>query len=178
MNNTELSNTKNDIIEFVSAIITNKDGNPLVIKRLDTLKLDPGKYDMCSGHMKKRECPMQSMYRELMEEVGIEHYDIQKMEHLGDIPTPHPKFPNTVTHIYHVLIDLELEEINRRIEKTQDREMDFALYLENVDALRRMQKETKTIRIEYTEETEKIYQLLEKKLKDRKELEESKCEEK
>ena len=178
MNNTEQGNKKNDIIEFVSAIITNKNGNPLIIKRLDTLKLDPSKFDMCSGHMKKNECPMQSMYRELSEEVGIEHYDIKRMEKLEDIPTPHPKFSNTTTHIYHVLIDLKLEEINDRIEKTKDREMDFALYLENIDALRKMHIEKNLIRIKYTEEIENIYQLLEEKLKDRKEREESKCEEK
>ena len=178
MNNIELGNTKNDIKEFVSAIITNKNGNPLIIKRLDTLKLDPGKYDMCSGHMKQGECPMQSMYRELMEEVGILPDDIKRMEHLGDIPTPHIKFPNTITHIYNVSIDLQLEEINERIEKTKDREMDFALYLASIDSLRKMEQETKLVRTEYTEEIEKIYQLLEKKLEDRKEKEESKCEEK
>lgn len=178
MNNTQLSNTKNDIIEFVSAIITNKNGNPLIIRRLGTLKLDPGKYDMCSGHMKRNECPMQSMYRELREEVGIEHYDIKRMDYLGDIPTPHPKFPNTTTHIYHVLIDLSIEEINKRIKKTEDREMDFALYLESIDLLRKMHIEKDLIRIKYTEEIEKVYQLLEEKLNDRKEREESKCEEK
>lgn len=178
MNNMKSDNAKSDIIEFVSAIITNKNGNPLVIKRLDTLKLDPGKFDMCSGHMKKGECPMQSMYRELLEEIGLTQDDIKYMQHLGDIQTPHPKFPNTKTHIYHVLIELEIEEINKRIKETKDREMDYALYLENVDALRRMQQETNLIRTKYTEETGKIYQLLEQKLQDRKELRESKCEEK
>lgn len=178
MNNVELNNTENDITEFVSTIITNKNGNPLIIRRLDTLQLDPGKFDMCSGYMKNGECPMQSMYRKLMEEVGVLPYDIKRMEHLGDISTPHSKFPDTITHIYHVLIELDREEINRRIEKTKDREMDFALYLRNIDALRKIQKETNLIRINYTEETEKIYQLLEQKLKDRKEMENSKCEEK
>ena len=173
-----MNNDKNDIIEFVSAIITNKDGNPLVIKRLDTLKLDPGKYDMCSGHMKVGEVPMQSVYRELMEEVGISHTDIKRMDKLGDIPTPHPKFPNTKTHIYHVLIDLSIEEINKRIIQTKDREMDFALYLDSINELRKMQTKTNLIRTIYTEEMEKIYQLLEQKLKDRKELEKGKCEEK
>ena len=164
-----MNNTKNDIIEFVSAIITNKEGNPLIIKRLDTLKLDPGKYDMCSGHMKNGEVPMQSVYRELMEELGIMQNDIKRMEHLGDIETPHIKFPNTTTHIYNVIIDLKLEEINERIEKTKDREMDFALYLESIDSLRKMQQETELIRTKCTEDMEKIYQLLEQKINDRKE---------
>ena len=34
-------------------------------------KLDPGKYDFCSGHMKDGEIPLQSMYRELKEEMGL-----------------------------------------------------------------------------------------------------------
>ena len=178
MNKIEANNAKNDITEFVSAIITNEQGNPLVIKRLDTLRLDAGKFDMCSGHMKKGECPMQSMYRELSEEIGLKIEDIKYLQHLGDIPTPHDKFPNTKTHIYHVLIDLELEEINNRIVKTKDREMDYALYLASIDKLRKMQQETDLIRTNYTKEMEKIYQLLEQKLNDRKEIKESKCEEK
>jgi len=178
MNRIELNNIKNDIKEFVSAIITNKNGNVLIIRRLDTLKLDPGKFDMCSGHMKNGEVPMQSMYRELIEEIGIKVEDIKKIEHLGDISTPHSKFPNTKTHIYHVSIDLSLEEINNRIKQTKDREMDYALYLASINALRRMQEETELIRTKNTEEMEKVYQLLEQKLKDRKEKEKSICEEK
>lgn len=177
MNDITLGNTKKDIIEFVSSIITNKEGKVLILKRKQTLKLDPGKYDMCSGHMKEGEVPMQSMYRELQEEVGIQPNDIRKMEHLGNVATPHPKFPNTTTHIYHVLIDLTIEEINRRIEVTKDREMEYGQYIESIDTLRKLQKETNLIRTENTEEIEKIYQLLEQKLKDRKEIE-SKCEEK
>ena len=170
-------NQKNDIIEFVSSIITNKEGNVLILKRRDTLKLDPGKYDMCSGHMQKGEVPMQSLYRELLEETGITQNDIKKMEHLGDIATPHPKFPNTTTHIYHVLIDLELEDINKRIQKTKNREMEYGKYVKDINTLRQIHQRTNFIRTKYTEETGKIYQSLEQKLKDRKELK-YKCEEK
>lgn len=130
-----------DKLEFVSAIITNKEGNVLLLKRRDTLPLDPGKYDMCSGHMKNGESPMQSMYREIKEETGIKLEEIKEIEHLGDITTPHPKFPNTITHIYHIIIDLKLQEINEKIKQTEDREMECGIYVKDVDELRKMRTE-------------------------------------
>lgn len=167
-----------DKLEFVSAIMTNKEGNVLILKRRETLLLDPGKYDMCSGHMKNGECPMQSMYREIEEETGINPVEIKRIEHLGDIATPHPKFPNTISHIYHILIDLSIEEINQRIENTKDREMEYGMYLKSIDKLRKMHQETSMLRTKYTTETEKVYQVLESKLKERKEVKEKICEEK
>lgn len=130
-----------DKLEFVSAIITNKEGNVLILKRRETLRLDPGKYDMCSGHMKTGESPMQSMYREIKEETGIKVEEIKEIEHLGDITTPHPQFSNTITHIYHIVIDLKLEEINEKIKQTKEREMEYGMYVKDIDTLRKMRAE-------------------------------------
>lgn len=171
-------NDQNDLMKFVSAIITDAEGRPLVLKRLETLKLDPGKYDMCSGHMKQGECPMQAMYREIREEIGMETHNVTKMEYLGKIKTPHPKFVDTFTNIYNIETNLTIEEINERIKNTQPREMEYGKFLKNIDMLRKIQKQTDYIRTVYTKETEEIYQTLEKKINFRKELKESKCEEK
>lgn len=130
-----------DKLEFVSAIITNKEENVLILKRRETLRLDPGKYDMCSGHMKNGESPMQSMYREIKEETGIKLEEIKEIEHLGDITTPHPKFPNTITHIYHIVIELKIEEINERIKQTKEREMEYGMYVRDIEALRKIREE-------------------------------------
>lgn len=171
-------NAQNDTLEFVSTIITDKQGRPLLLKRLDTLKLDPGKYDMCSGHMKKGECPMQSMYRELREEVGMMHYDMLQVSKLGDIATPHPMFQNTICHMYHIITNLTEEQINENIEKTEDREMEYGKFLNNIDELRTLQRDTSSFRTPYTKEMEHIYQLVEEKVEDRKEWKERECEEK
>jgi len=174
----QAKNAQNDTLEFVSTIITDKQGRPLLLKRLDTLKLDPGKYDMCSGHMKKGECPMQSMYRELREEVGMMHYDMLQVNKLGDIATPHPMFQNTICHMYHIITNLTEKQINENIEKTPDREMEYGRFLNNMDELRALQKDTTSFRALYTKEMEHVYQLVEKKMEDRKEWKERECEEK
>lgn len=169
----QAKNVQNDILEFVSTIITDKKGRPLLLKRLDTLRLDPGKYDMCSGHMKKGECPMQAVYREVREELGMMQDDMLQVNKLGNII-----IQNTICHMYHVVTNLTEEQINKNIENTQDREIEYATFLDNINALRNLQKDTTLFRVVYTEEIEHIYQLLEKKLEDRREWKEKECEEK
>lgn len=50
----------------------------LLLKRRKDLKLDPGKYDLCSGHMKEEEVPTQTMYREIREEIGVKQEEIKR----------------------------------------------------------------------------------------------------
>lgn len=167
-----------DKIEFVSSIITNKNGNVLLLKRNNTLTLDPGKYDLCSGHMKNGEAPIQSMYRELGEETGIMPYEVNNIEKIGTIHTPHPKFKNTITHMYHIEINFTELEINEKIKLLQEPEMVKAKYIKNIDTLRQIVKRTEMMRTMYTEETNYILQCIQNKLNKRKELEIDICEEK
>lgn len=160
----------NDKLEFVSSIITNKEGNVLLLKRKDTLTLDPGKYDLCSGHMKTSEVPMQSMLRELREEIGIKQEQIKKIENLGDIKTPHKKFLNTVCHMYHIEIDLTENEINNMLKEVEEPEMESAQYLKDINQLRMIQKYTELMRTTYTEEIDKILKIVQEKLNKRKEM--------
>ena len=118
-----------DKLEFVSAIITNNEGNVLLLKRRKDLKLDPGKYDLCSGHMKEGEVPTQTMYREIAEEIGVKQGEIKTIERVGDIITPHEKLNNTTTHMYLIQIDLSEEEINNRLKNVEEPEMENAQYV-------------------------------------------------
>lgn len=172
-------NNRKDKREFVSSIITDSKGRVLILERCKNLFLDPGKYDFCSGHMKGNEAPMQTMYRELKEELGIKKEDIKTIEYLGDIETPHMDFLGTTTHMFHVEIMVEdIDKINERIKQTNPREIENAFYREDLKKIRRMQKETTLLRYKYTDGLEKIYQKIEKKLEDRKETKEKECEEK
>ena len=47
--------------------------------------LDPGKLDLCSGHVQSGEIPLQSMVRELDEELAIGEADSRNLHHLGNI---------------------------------------------------------------------------------------------
>ena len=153
-----------DKLEFVSAIITDKEKRPLILKRCNNLRLDPGKYDMCSGHMKNGEIPLQSMYRELNEELGMQPNNILKIKHLADIETPHKQLLKTVTHIYHVETNLTQKQINEKIEKTEEREIQEAKYLKSVGELMVIQRYSPQIRTIYTKQMEEVYQMLQEDL--------------
>ena len=158
-NTTILAKDKN---EFVSCIITNEEGNVLVFKRRKDVKLDPGKYDFCSGHMKEGEAPMQTMYRELNEEIGIRPEHIIFKVKLGDIKTPHPKLLDTITHIYHVEINLTIEQINEMIKNVEIPEMEKARYVEDINFIKKVFKDTNLFRTEYTDEMANILDMLDK----------------
>lgn len=159
-----------DKLEFVSAIIINNEGNVLLLKRRNDLELDPGKYDLCSGHMKEGEVPTQTMYRETGEEIGVKKEEIKKIERIGDIKTPHKKLQNTITHMYFIEIDLSEEEINKRLKCIKKPEMENAQYIKNINTLRNILKYSDFMRSTYTEEFEKILKIVQRKMDDRKEL--------
>ena len=172
---TQLAKDKN---EFVSSVITNKEGNVLILKRRKDLKLDPGKFDFCSGHIKEGETPMQAMYRELKEEIGLLPEQIMKMEKIGIIETPHEKLNETLCHLYLIQIDKSIEEINQMIQNVENPEMEKAEFLKDIDLLTQMQEETNLLRTKYTKQMkyalEGIKQRINKGKEDRREL----CEEK
>ena len=171
------TNDKRDINEFVSSVITNQQGNVLILKRLNTLKLDPGKYDLCSGHMKANEIPIQAMLRELNEELGINMEDIISYENIGTIKTPHLKFPNTKCHMFHIIINMKTDEINRRIKQVPEIEMDKSEFVENIEELKKILKNTNLFRTLYTDEVEQVLRKIETKLSHNKGVSDRKCEE-
>lgn len=160
-----------DKLEFVSAVIMNEKENVLILKRKDTLALDPEKYDLCSGHMKEGEVPIQSMYREIQEELGIKQEEIKSIENIGNIKTPHKELKNTICHMYLIQIELDEKEINKRIKEVKDPEIENVQYVKNINVLRNIQKYSDFMRTIYTNEMEKIFRIVQEKLNKRKELE-------
>ena len=178
MENKNVQTLAKDKNEFVSSIITNKKGNILVLKRRDDLRLDPGEYDFCSGHMKEGEAPMQAMFRELIEEIGLRFDQISYMDKIGVIDTPHEKLEDTVTHLYHIEINISEEELNKMIKNVEEPEMEEAIFLENIEALRKMQIETEDLRTAYTRQMQIVLEVMEKRINKRVEKGERGCEEK
>lgn len=159
-----------DKLEFVSAIITNNEGNVLLLKRKKDLELDPEKYDLCSGHMKAGEVPMQTIYRQMYEKLGISQGEIKKVENVEDIPTPHKDFKGTICHVYHVEIDLTSNEINNRLKTTNESEIQSAQYIENIGMLRKIQKYTNLMRTEHTDEQDRIFEIMQEKQNKKEEI--------
>ena len=53
--------------------------------------LDPGKLDLCSGHVRSGEIPTQSMIRELDEELSIKENDSRNVRYLGELRLDYTK---------------------------------------------------------------------------------------
>lgn len=66
-------------------VIDSKNKNILFEKRGKRF-LDPGKLDLCSGHVQSGEIPIQGMVRELDEELGIPENISRSLFYLGEIP--------------------------------------------------------------------------------------------
>ena len=156
-----------DKIEFVSCLITNKEGNVIIFKRREDLKLDAGKFDFCSGHIKEGEIPMQSMYRELKEETGLNPEQI-KLQKVGIIGTPHPKFEATLCYAYYGIIDIKIEKLNEMIKSVEEPELEEAFCLENINALRKeMQQENNNYRTNYTKQMQYFLEAIEQKMNEK-----------
>lgn len=176
----EIQNKKKpakDKLEFVSSIITDKRGKILVLKRREDLKLDPGKYDFCSGHIKEGEGPIQAMYREMKEELGISFEQITNLSYLCTIKTPHEKFRQTLTHIYNVNVNLD-KELDEMITKVDTPEMQEIMRIDSIEELIKMiDKQDNNSRMMMTYELEAILKALQQKLNKRKDEDLRTCEE-
>lgn len=114
----QIKNNIKDIDEFVSTIVVNKEGKFFVFTREDNLKLDPGKKDFISGHIKANgEIPIQAMYREILEETGIQPEEIVKFYNLGTISLPHPQIKDKICHVYCIVIDFTKEQLSESIKQ-------------------------------------------------------------
>ncbi len=150
----ESQNIQTDKDEFVSAIVTNKEGKIFRFIRKDNQKLDAGKTDMISGHIKNNgEIPIQAMYREIIEETGISYKEV-RIHNLGNIALPHPLIKDKQCCIFLAVIDYTQEQLNKSIkERATEKEIERAEMLESFNALKQDIKNTKSNwRIFYTEE--------------------------
>lgn len=132
----KVENSKQDKDEFISAIVVNKQGKTFRFIRKDNLKLDAGKKDLISGHIKLGEVPAQAMYREIKEETGIQQEEIIKFYSLGAIKLPHVLLKDKECHIYCIVIDYTEEQLNESIQKRAlEQEVERAEQLDNLDEL-------------------------------------------
>lgn len=142
-----------DTNQFVSCMIFDKDDRPLRLTRNINQKSDQGKYDLCSGHIKLGEIPLQAMIREIIEELGIYVEDVKEMYSLGTMDTPHPKLEDTTTHIYCLVTKLSIEEINQKIQSIENEEIKEATALDSIEELEnQIQDSESNWRVFYTSE--------------------------
>lgn len=133
----KVENIKQDKDEFVTTIVINKQGNTFRFIRKNNLKLDPGKKDLISGHIKTNgETPMQAMYREIREETGIRQEEILQCYSLGTMELPHVLLKGKTCHVYCIVIDYTEEQLNQSIqERALEQEVERAERLDNTEEL-------------------------------------------
>lgn len=79
--------TNNDWLKGVSCFVINEKNEVLIEKRVGK-GLNPGKLDLCSGHIDNNEISMQAMIRELKEELGIELSESINIKRVGSGSAP------------------------------------------------------------------------------------------
>lgn len=72
-------------IKCCTCFVIDKVGKRILFEKRGNTPLDPGKLDLCSGHVKSGELPQISMARELTEELGIPLNISSTITFLGEV---------------------------------------------------------------------------------------------
>lgn len=72
-------------IKCCSCFVIDPKSKKILFEKRGNRFLDPGKLDLCSGHIRSGEIPLQGMVRELREELSIGEDDSRNLYYLGNV---------------------------------------------------------------------------------------------
>lgn len=72
-------------IKCCTCFVVDQETNKMLFEKRGKRFLDPGKLDLCSGHVRSNELPIQGMVRELGEELLIDQSVARNVQYLGMI---------------------------------------------------------------------------------------------
>ena len=72
-------------IKCCTCFVVDQESNKILFEKRGKRCLDPGKLDLCSGHVRSGEVPIQGMVRELGEELNIPESVARNIQYLGKI---------------------------------------------------------------------------------------------
>lgn len=75
----------------VKAVVVNKEGKVLLLKRADKEVTNSAKYDLPGGGIEKGETVLESLKRELSEELGLDNVEIGEVLRVSEYPEDHEK---------------------------------------------------------------------------------------
>lgn len=78
-------------IKCCTCFVIDENGQRVLFEKRGKRFLDPGKLDLCSGHVRSGEVPTQSIIRELNEELNIEENNSRNVHYLGELKVDHTK---------------------------------------------------------------------------------------
>jgi 8-oxo-dGTP pyrophosphatase MutT (NUDIX family) len=70
-------------IKCCTCFVVDQESNKILFEKRGKRFLDPGKLDLCSGHVRSGEVPIQGMVRELGEELNIPESVARNIQYLG-----------------------------------------------------------------------------------------------
>jgi predicted NUDIX family phosphoesterase len=83
--NPEASKENIPWIKCCTCFVIDEKNKKILFEKRGQRFLDPGKLDLCSGHIRAGEVPEQGMVRELNEELSIDENDARNIHYLGTI---------------------------------------------------------------------------------------------
>ena len=78
-------------IRCCTCFVIDEKGQKVLFEKRGKRFLDPGKLDLCSGHVRSGEVPTQSMIRELDEELSIKENNSRNVHYLGELKVDYTK---------------------------------------------------------------------------------------
>ena len=146
-------------------IINPKTKEVLMQKRTKNKDVDPGMIDICSGHVLSGESPIQAVLREANEELGILPENLMsKLKDLGKVEVDFSKVGRKGRYIayeYIAFLDYPLDYYTK-----QDEEVDELFWMSYEDVKKAIQNGDQNMRIPYNEDTKRILDMIDKKIKE------------
>lgn len=72
-------------IECVTCFVIDRANKKVLFEKRGKNQIDAGKIDLCSGHIRSNELPIQCMVRELNEELSISENESRNLRYLGSV---------------------------------------------------------------------------------------------
>ena len=144
---------KNGEVRAVTCFFINENGQVLVQKRNKNLQRDPGKIDLCSGHIKEYQTPLQAMMQEAEEEYGLPREETVNARQMGEVVVNYKPEGRDIT--YHAFVYAQKIDKNRKFSPNE--EVGSLQWIEFEDLIYLI-KETKETRFPYASEYESIFQ--------------------
>lgn len=149
----------NDFVMCCSCFVINSKKQVLIEKRGNTV-LDPGKLDLCSGHVQAGELPIQGMARELNEELGIDENESRNLKKLGRVLLDFKKIGGD----FRCITDVFLLRRNKETLELQDEEVKGIEYYDLKDVINLIRNGQ--TRLPYDKENSNYFEEIFKKLEE------------
>jgi len=148
---------QNPWIKCASCFVIDKKTGKILFEKRGKRVIDPGKLDLCSGHLRHGEVPAQGMIRELNEELSIDFNHSIKMSRIGEVKVDYTNLPNESQRknlkCFVTVFALALEDVS--MIKTDPKEVEGIGWMDYGDAIKFIK--FGMTRLPYNDNTEKQY---------------------